>query len=99
MNEIERTIAFAEEYRERLVAYVESGRVQRGETKLNEWETILFALQAQLDGEKESSMCWCKDCYWYRDGEVCCNGDSDWVADYPPEHCSCEYCEPKGVRE
>jgi len=52
-KEIERAIAFAEEYRKRLVSYIEFGEAQRGETKLNEWETILFSLQAQLDQEKE----------------------------------------------
>jgi len=52
-KEIERAIAFAEEYRKRLVSYIEFGEAKRGETKLNEWETILFSLQAQLNREKE----------------------------------------------
>jgi|GEM_PF-2421074 len=52
-KEIERAIAFAEEYRKRLVSYIEFGEAKRGETKLNEWETILFSLQALLDREKE----------------------------------------------
>lgn len=36
---------------------------------------------------------WCKDCkYYYNFSGVCCNADSDWCGDFPPEYGSCEYC-------
>ena len=36
----------------------------------------------------------CKNCKWYYN-EVCCNRDSDWVADFPPEYSSCKFGELK----
>lgn len=53
-------------------------------------------LRAELNAAKR--VCHCNDCAWYRwadDGYVCVNHDSDWCADYPPAHCSCEYCESR----
>lgn len=40
----------------------------------------------------------CQTCGWYAEFEgVCCNGDSEWCADFPPEPeiCGCEEWEAK----
>lgn len=38
-------------------------------------------------------VCWCKDCKWYAENEVCVNGDSDNRAEFMNQYSSCEKCE------
>lgn len=50
--------------------------------------------------KKDGIAVWCRDCKYYynsieSNGCVCTNPDSNWVADFPDEYCSCEYCERK----
>ena len=43
---------------------------------------------------------WCKDCkYFDIETGICVNADSDWVADFPPEYGSCEYCKRRNDDE
>ena len=38
------------------------------------------------DGRKWETVVDSDECRWLHD-EVCCNADSEWVADFPHDHC------------
>lgn len=43
---------------------------------------------------------WCKNCRYYDEfSGVCCNPESGWIADFPPEYSSCELCEGRAEDE
>lgn len=94
-----------EEMMGRLAVYERVGLEPEDIERMRDFEQTqsakLLARVTELEAALAAAPCWCEDCEFYRyieadGGSMCCNTESEWLADYPPNDTSCRHCKRRG---